>query len=616
MLVYPNVPARTLADPHQKMLYSDSSIGPDVAEERGAFTAWKGEDVPQAHGWLPGKPGLVFPVHTLDGEVFHRLRPDNPGNFPKYMQPKGCANRLDVHPRQHERIKQPGGMRFITEGERKVDAGVSRDLLMIGVSGVYNGQKGGELIPDWLLLPLVGEKYSIVYDSDILTNPNVQMAADRQARLLRDAGAEVSITFLPDGPDGRKLGLDDFFAAGGTVGELELLTRPYDAADFARVRMSKDKKLRAAVEQLWREWWSFDWTRFHGTAEKPHRMRGHTARDIAMVQIEAIARHGKVKGDEVHVSLSQRTIAERAATRQATVNKGLKHLAAAGWCEYRPGESRDKLGFYVLRASAYQVERESTGERNVVEETVGDTHLRGNAKGPLEVPRLRWSGPSFHREDGEIVRDYIHRQGKDIGALYDRLEQRGDMTVEEAAAAMNMRTRDFLARKLPKMEDAEIVECEAGVIRLARNWRAALDFERELKGEYAVAEKQKADHKRQRDGFRNRDKPPISKPSGAGLEAVRRSREKSREHRRENLVGWEEDKTPEPLSPLALAVRDYLARCPRDARQPAGWLGATLWALELFDGKPTPAETRSALEELGGAAFLDGRLKRAKETAA
>jgi hypothetical protein len=505
MVVYPNGPDRTLADSHRRMLCDDSSIGPDVAEERGTFTAWKGEDVPQEHGWLPPRAGLVFPVHTLEGEVFHRLRPDNPGKYPKYMQPKGHANRLDVHPRQHERIKQPGGMRYVSEGEKKVDAGVSHGLLMIGLSGVWNGQKSGQLIPDWLFLPLAGEKYSIVYDSDILANPNVQMAADRQARLLRDAGAEVFLTFLPDGPNGEKQGLDDYFAAGGTVKEMELLTRPYDAADFARVRMSKDEKLRAVVRNLWREWWAFDWTRFHGTAEKPHRMRGHTARDIAMVQIEAIARHGKVKGDEVHVSLSQRTIAERAATRQATVNKGLKHLAAEGWCEYRPGESRDKLGFFVLRAKAYQVERESIRERNVVEETVGDTHLRGDPEGPVDVPRLRWSGPSFHREDGEIVRGYIHRQGKDLGALYDRLEREGDMTVEAAAAAMNMQTRDFLARKLPKMKDAEIIECEDGVFRLARNWREALKVERELKGENAVAEKQKADHKRDRDAFRNRD---------------------------------------------------------------------------------------------------------------
>ena len=117
------------------------------------------------------------------------------------MQPKGHPNRLDVHLRQHERMKRPGGMRYVTEGEKKVDAGVSRGLLMVGLSGVWNGQKDKELIPDWSLLPLEGERYSIAFDSDIAFNPNVQMAADRQARLLREQGAEVYITLPPPAPD-------------------------------------------------------------------------------------------------------------------------------------------------------------------------------------------------------------------------------------------------------------------------------------------------------------------------------------------------------------------------------------------------------------------------------
>jgi hypothetical protein len=53
----------------------------------------------------------------------------------------------------------------------------------------------------------------------------------------------------------------------------------------------------------------------------------------------------------------------------------------------------------------------------------------------------------------------------------------------------------------------------------------------------------------------------------------------------------------------------------RDARQPAGWIGSTLWTYELFDGKPTPAEAKAAIEELGGAAYLDAKLNQAKGAA-
>ena len=291
MISYPNSDPRTLSDSHGRMLFEESSIDPGVAHERGTFTASRGKDVPQDHGRLPKKPGIVFRVHTLDGGTFYRLRPNYPGRLPRYMQPKGHPNRLDVHPRQHERIKLPGGMRYVTEGEKKVDAGVSRGLLMVGLSGVWNGQKDKELIPDWSLLPLEGERYSIAFDSDIAFNPNVQMAADRQARLLREQGAEVYITLLPPAPDGGKQGLDDFFANGGTAKQLELLTTPYEAAVIERVRLTRDQKLRAAIEALWRKWWATEWA----------GQGGHTDRDLALKAIEAARKHGKVVGNDLRV---------------------------------------------------------------------------------------------------------------------------------------------------------------------------------------------------------------------------------------------------------------------------------------------------------------------------
>jgi hypothetical protein len=141
-------------------------------------------------------------------------------------------------------------MRYVTEGEKKVDAGVSQGLLMIGMSGVWNGQKDKRLIPDWDLLPLTGEDFSIAPDSDIETNTSVQGAVERQARLLRERGANVFVTLLPPAPDGSKQGLDDFFANGGTVEQLELLTTPYDATVVERIRLSRDERLRANVGYL------------------------------------------------------------------------------------------------------------------------------------------------------------------------------------------------------------------------------------------------------------------------------------------------------------------------------------------------------------------------------
>src|SRR5215204_3341084 len=287
MTFYP----QQLSKNHRYMLCNCSGVYIEVVAERGAFTARSGKDVPQTRGQLPKKPGLVLPVHTLDRGTFYRLRPNNPGRYPKYLQPKGMPNKLDIHPRNLERIKQPGGMRYLAEGEKKNDSGTSRGLLMVGVSGVWNGQRDNKLIPDFNYLPLEGEKYSICFDSDILTNPHVQMAADRMANLLRERGAEVFITLLPSGPNGEKVGLDDFFVQGGTVKELEMLTRPYDPALIPRVRLSKDERLDAMLKEIDRIFWDTQWK----------GMGGHSSRDVYLKLLEAAKRYGKVVEDGVRV---------------------------------------------------------------------------------------------------------------------------------------------------------------------------------------------------------------------------------------------------------------------------------------------------------------------------
>jgi hypothetical protein len=64
------------------------------------------------------------------------------------------------------------------------------------------------------------------------------------------------------------------------------------------------------------------------------------------------------------------------------------------------------------------------------------------------------------------------------------------------------------------------------------------------------------------------------------------------------------------------AIRDYLDRHPHQARQPAGWIGVTLWADGFYPKLDNPlAETGAAIEELGGAAYLDRKLKEAKGVA-
>jgi hypothetical protein len=523
-------------------------------------------------------------------------------------------------------------MRLITEGEKKVDAGVSRGLLMVGLSGVWNGQKDGELIPDWLLLPLRAEQYSICYDSDIETNEHVQMAADRQARLLREAGAEVFITLLPPAADGSKQGLDDFFANGGTVADLELLTRPYDLETVERARLTRDEKLRAAVEDLERRFWATEW----------QGMGGASARDVALKLIEAARR--KVVDDGIRVTKAQGTLALEAKVSGRTLWKSLNRLEEWEFC-YRDNEGRkqDKAGAFVLRANVSQYGekqgQEGAGRQPGEKGAPGDLHLR--------APRLRWSQPKYTSRRGLVSgtrkarrspkrepRDRIERMGKIRGAILDVLDAAGgSASVQEIADALHRaRPRDLRRRNLPMLEQAGVLTLDGDTVRLTDNWLDALDDQRRLgreidtrvvltlkdgsekeikvQGAETVARRR---YENKRRAYHARDKAPVSKPSAASLEAVKRRQK----HRAEYLKAHPAP-TPRamPLSPLAGAVRDYLERHPADARQPAGWIGSTLWAYELHPGKLTPADVKDAIKELGGAAYLEELLKRAGRRAA
>ncbi len=535
----------TLSDSHCQHLAA-LAIDPTVVEERGTFSARRGKDVPQDHGKLPKKPGMVFPVHTLDGDVFHRLRPDNPGRLPKYMQPKGHPNRLDVHPRQHERIKRRGGMRYITEGEKKVDAGVSRDVLIVGQSGVFNGQrdKGAALIDDWYELPLDGEEYAICYDSDIETNESVQLAADRLARLLKAEGAEVFITLLPPAPDGSKQGLDDFFANGGTAKELELLTTPYDAAVIERVRLTHDHKLRAAIDALWRKWWATEWT----------GQGGHTDRDLALKVIEAARKHGKVIGEDLRVVKAWGPLmVDAKISSSRTMGKSITRLEGIGFFERdNEGRKADKPGAFVFRSVARagvkqygeKVSQAGTEERQDGDSSPGTLHPR--------APRLMWSAPWFAAKRGTVAgtrkvreskppnpRPAVARLGKIRGAVVDALDAvGGSCTLAELCGILHRkRPRDLVRRKKsPKgrngllvwLEDAGILTFEGDRVTLAEDWLDRLEDARETGGELEAEELALRRYRDKSRAYQLRNTAPASKPSAAGLAAIKRSHEQRR----------------------------------------------------------------------------------------
>ena len=628
MSSYPNSSFGTLGDSHLRHLEA-SAVGSDVTAERGTFTARRGKDVPQDGGKLPKKPGIVFPVHTLDGEIFHRLRPDNPGRLPKYMQPKGHPNRLDVHPRQHEVIKRPGGMRYVTEGEKKVDAGVSRGLLVVGLSGVWNGQKDKELIPDWSLLPLAGEDYAICFDSDIEFNEHVQSAGDRQARLLRERGANVFITLLPPAPDGSKQGLDDFFANGGTVKQLELLTRPYDEAVVERVRLTRDEKLRRAIDALWRKWWATEWA----------GQGGHTDRDLALGVMEAARKHGTIVGNDLRIVKAWGPLmlwAKIGSSR--TMSKSVARLEERKFFERdTKGRRADKAGAFVFRSVANagvkqngeKATPEGTTSRKVEEETPGTLHPRS--------PRLMWSSNGSRPKRGTVAdtrkvresvprrpRPAVQRLGKRRGAIIDAVEASGgSCTIATLGGTLHIkRPKELLRRKrTPKgrdgllvwLEEAGILSVDGDTVTLAADWQDRLEEVREAGGELEAEELARKRYRDRSRAFHARDRvEPDGHHANAGADG---HVEDLRPVETPATVAAPQESERSNVSPLAAAIRDYLDRNPADARRSPYWIGTTLWAHEHCEGKPTTEETTEAIGELGGPKYLEEVLRRARGAA-
>jgi hypothetical protein len=559
------------------MLEVKSANAPEIIAERGTFTAWRSRDVPQDGGRLPARPGLVFPVHTLDGGRFHRLRPNSPGKGPRYWQPKGHANRLDVHPRQHERIKQSGGMRYVTEGEKKIDAGVSRGLLMVGVSGVFNGQadKGAALIPDWDFLPLDGEQYSICYDSDIETNPMVQLAANRQARLLRERGAEVFITLIPPKADGSKQGLDDFFANGGTVKELEMLTRPYESLDMGEVRLTRDEKLRKMVAYLRQDWYERDWMQFVGTGERGNWARGHTARDVTDALIYFATRRGKPDDRGIVFTVGTRALAERSAKSAMSAAKSLKHLEAAGYLEIIPEEDKSKARSYRLlvdSATLYTMDKETRGK-----ESNSSVTRVGHRCKPLRyptAPRLRWSLPArkarlirhVEGDTGRTVTDavgpeeetpYIKRLGPHRGAVVDVLERAGGKLhlTDLCESLCRKRPWDVRRRLLKPLEEAGVIEREGDVIRLSVVWLEKLEEERGRTGEIEQAESQVKKHRDDRKEYQEHLEREKRGTPKASHDAAQRTEDLRRRRMREQREEEQRDRAPTPPAVEAMVAR-------------------------------------------------------------
>ncbi|MBC9734491.1 DUF3854 domain-containing protein [Nocardioides marmotae] len=243
---------------HHKEVIKDSGIARKVADDRGYTTVSDaGQLIAEGYSAKIARkvvPGLLIPLYSPSGaRVGSTFKPDNPriderkGSPIKYEKPRGSHNVVDCHPSMTAQASDPEVDLWITEGNKKADAAVSRGLCCLALAGVDNWlfkpSKDEESQPctEWDEVTLRDRRVYIVFDSDQATNRNVQRARRSLTDFLVARGVrEVLWVDLPHGEEGDKVGLDDYFVSGGTVEALRKLSHSPSEKERAKPTQGKE----------------------------------------------------------------------------------------------------------------------------------------------------------------------------------------------------------------------------------------------------------------------------------------------------------------------------------------------------------------------------------------
>jgi hypothetical protein len=202
----PTTELQGLTARHYKMLSHDSAIIDEVIEARGyASLSPSAEQLSSYNDAQKPSDGLWVPGHTVWGEkTAGQFRPDQPRTVIsaegkirvlKYETPVRATNYLDIHPLVRARVRETNEPLIITEGVKKADSTISRGMLCIALSGVWNwrgkiaGGNGTRVLADFDEIPWKGRMVLVAFDSDIVDNENVQLASRRLCEVLYRRGA-------------------------------------------------------------------------------------------------------------------------------------------------------------------------------------------------------------------------------------------------------------------------------------------------------------------------------------------------------------------------------------------------------------------------------------------
>ena len=222
---------------------TERAVAPEIAFNAGFYTV---DNAQQLNDTFHPRAALVLPYYSESGEPlnFERVRYFDPpivGGVKKkglrYQQPKGTPPELylpKIQGLDWVKVMQDTSIPVaITEGEVKsLSASINSGIPFIGLGGVFMWADNKLPIKTLERFKFARRKVYIVFDSDIDTNPQVQMAEARLASYLTKNRAQVIRTRLPTGSDGGKQGADDYIAAHGTEAFKMALTEAQPLSDM------------------------------------------------------------------------------------------------------------------------------------------------------------------------------------------------------------------------------------------------------------------------------------------------------------------------------------------------------------------------------------------------
>jgi P4 family phage/plasmid primase-like protien len=181
---------------------------------------------------------LFYPYYNSVGRIVYvKAKFQYPGSSPKapkYVGPWGLTNADTCYfPRgTHERLRNKPPFIFVTEGEKKALALHQLGFSAISINGVWGGQEP-KSSPDsrtrrlnrqirGLLdeLPEHCRTIISIFDSDAVDNAHIRLAEETFGKLCSLNGYKFGHIRLDSGPNGEKVGVDDFLFAGGTKEDL------------------------------------------------------------------------------------------------------------------------------------------------------------------------------------------------------------------------------------------------------------------------------------------------------------------------------------------------------------------------------------------------------------